>query len=130
MPNKMIDLSPGQVLSILCIKTWLRTVGDVADAVPPAVIQRALDGICQKVDRLVLDHDCEEAELTVRNLEQAVLDGSPMVLWANMGPVYFLGFRLFSPSLQQEAALGGLLGGFDMGASRVPRGAFMEDEPQ
>ena len=124
MANEPVLLSPGQVLSILCVKTWLRAVGDVADAVPPAVIQRALDGICQKVDRLVLDHDCEEAELTVRNLEQAVLDGSPMVLWANMGPVYFLGFQLFKPSPQQEAALGALMGGFDMEGSRVPRDTF------
>ena len=124
MANEPVLLSPGQVLSIACVKQWLHSVGDVSDAVPPAIIQRALDGICREVDHLVLHHDSEEAELTVRNLEQAVLDGSPMVFWGNLPPVDFLGFKLFKPSLEQEAALGAVLGGLSMESSRVPRDTF------
>ena len=125
MPNNSVLLSPGQVLSIRCIKQWLKAVsGDVACAIPTAVIQRAAVGICHEVDNLILRHDGEEAELTVRNLEQAVIDGSPMVLWANMGSVEFLGFKLFSPTSQQEAALASIMGGHDFEGSRIPKDTF------
>lgn len=125
MPNKMIDLSPGQVLGVCAVKAWLKAVGRHRDAIHDQMVQHVLDSICHHVDDFLLHCDVgPECELTTRQLEQCILNAAPQILWPAMGTIHFHGFQLFKPSLEQEAALGAIMGGHDFEASRVPRDAF------
>ena len=122
MPNKSVILSPGQVLSVVCVKQWLRAVNV---EIPAVLVQDALDSICHHVDDFLLHCDVgPECELTARQLEQCILNAAPQILWPAMGTIHFHGFQLFKPSLEQEAALGALMGGHDFEGSRIPRDTF------